>query len=228
VMMLSGQPGDPGSLLASGGLTTTLDRLADADHGLAPIVIVPDQLGSTYANPLCVDGKLGNSATYLTVDVPKYVSAHFRVATGRQAWAIGGFSQGATCSIQLASAHPEQFGSFLDVAGELGPSLESREATIEKGFGGSTAAYKAAQPAAILAAHGHYPDTLAFFAIGENDSEYGGAMISNSAAASAAGMTVIRYTSPRSGHDWVTATNGIAVGLGDLYPRLGLAAQPVR
>lgn len=227
VVMLSGQPGEPGSLLASGGLAVTLDRLAKADRGLAPIVVIPDQLGSTSANPMCVDGKLGNSATYLADDVPTYIKAHFRVTTDRRAWAIGGFSQGGTCSIQLASSHPELFGSFVDVAGEHGPSLESRQATIVKGFGGSVAAYRAAQPTAIMAAHGRYADTLAFFAVGENDTEYGGAMTANSAAAAAAGMRVIRYISPHTAHDWLTATNGMAAGLSDLYPRLGLAAQPV-
>ena len=224
VIMLSGQPGDPNSLLISGHLTTTLDKLARENHGLAPIVVIPDQLGSTYANPMCVDGDLGNSATYLTTDVPAFITRHFRVARGTQAWAIGGFSEGGTCAIQLGAAHADLFGSFIDVSGELGPTLASRAATIRDGFEGSAVRYQRAQPSSILAAHAPYPNFVAFFAVGQTDHSYRDAMVDNSEAAQAAGMHVIRDVIPHSGHDWSTATVGMADGLAYLYPRLGLAS----
>ncbi len=47
-------------------MTDRLDRLAAAHHGLAPIVVMPDQLGEATRNPMCVDGPLGDSRTYLT------------------------------------------------------------------------------------------------------------------------------------------------------------------
>ena len=53
---------------------------------------------------MCVDGPLGYSATYLTVDVPGVDPiAHLHGQAARRAWAIGGFSQGGTCSLQLAA-----------------------------------------------------------------------------------------------------------------------------
>ena len=225
VVMMSGQPASPESVVTSGGLVTTLEADAAADHGLAPIAVVPDQLSADEHNPMCVDGALGNSATYVTTDVVDYVTSHYRVATGPRAWAIGGFSQGGTCSIQLASSRPDLFGSFIDVSGELGPSLGSVEQTVAAGFAGSRAAYDAAQPQAIMAAHGPYADTDAFFAVGEHDATFTAYLAANSAAAEKAGMHVTRYTSPGSAHDWTTATNGFAAGIAHLYPRMGLAAS---
>lgn len=223
MVMMSGQPASPESVVGPGHLVQTLDAFAARNHGLAPIVVVPDQLGADADNPMCVDGPLGDSATYITTDVVDYVSSHFHVATGPRAWTVGGFSQGGTCSIQLAASRPDLFGSFIDVSGELGPSIGTRRETVDGGFGGSTAAYGAAQPQAIMAAGAPYVDTTAFFAVGEDDTRYGRFMTENSAAAERAGMSVTRYVSPGSAHDWTTATSGFAHGIGALYPRLGLA-----
>ncbi|MFJ2354053.1 alpha/beta hydrolase [Frigoribacterium sp. NPDC087798] len=224
MIMLSGQPAEPSSVITAGHLVETLNAFAAKDHGLAPIVVVPDQLSADAHNPMCVDGALGNSATYITTDVVDYMTSHFHVATGPRAWAIGGFSQGGTCSIQFASARPDLFSTFIDVSGELGPSIGDEKTTIDQGFAGNRAAYEAAQPLAIMAAHGPYADTAAFFAVGATDGRYGQIMTANSAAAAKAGMTVTRYVSPGSGHDWTTATNGFAHGIGQFYPRLGLSA----
>ncbi|MBF4599715.1 hypothetical protein ITJ55_02725 [Frigoribacterium sp. VKM Ac-1396] len=223
MVMMSGQPASPESVVGPGHLVQTLDAFAARNHGLAPIVVVPDQLGADADNPMCVDGPLGDSATYITTDVVGYVTSHFHVATGPRAWTVGGFSQGGTCSIQFASARPDLFGSFIDVSGELGPSIGTRQATVDGGFAGSDAAYEAAQPQAIMAVKAPYADTTAFFAVGQNDTRYGRIMTENSAAAERAGMSVTRYVSPGSAHDWTTATNGFAHGIGALYPRLGLA-----
>ena len=225
VVMMSGQPASPEAVVTAGGLVTTLEAYAAADHGLAPIAVVPDQLSADEHNPMCVDGALGNSATYVTTDVVDYVTAHYRVATGPRAWTIGGFSQGGTCAIQFGSARPDLFGSIVDVSGEVGPSLGSVEQTVADGFAGDRAAYDAAQPQAIMAAHAPYADTAAFFAVGGGDPTFGAAMAANSSAAEAAGMHVTRWVSPGTGHDWTTATRGFAVGIGDLYPRWGLSAS---
>ncbi|MHB1235899.1 MAG: alpha/beta hydrolase, partial [Microbacteriaceae bacterium] len=65
LMMLSGQPGAPYNIFDSARLADVLDSYSKTHAGLAPIVVVPDQLGSAYRNPMCVDSALGNSATYL-------------------------------------------------------------------------------------------------------------------------------------------------------------------
>ena len=220
--MLSGQPGGPSNLITSGALATILDRFAAAHHGLAPIVVVPDQLGSPQLNPMCVDSVLGNSATYLTVDVTNWITRHLHVLPSGADWAIGGFSQGGTCSIQLGTKYRELFGSILDIAGELAPHHGSIPATIASAFGGSAAEYTAATPLTLLASGAPYADTLGIFVIGQNDARFGAASLTVSKAAEAAGMTMHHLVSPGTAHDWKTVQFGIRTAMPLLGDRWGL------
>ncbi len=224
VILMSGQPASPSSVFDAGHVPQTLDAFARRNHGLAPIVVVPDQLGASENNPMCVDGPLGNSATYLLRDVPNWIRAHLHVETGRLAWTVGGFSQGATCSIQFATAHPELFGQFIDVSGQRYPTLDNDQEAIAADFHGSVRAFDAAKPAAIMARHGRYDDLDAFFGYGQFDEQYGSNTKVMSALAEHYGIGVTRYVSVGSAHDWTTATNGFAAGIGTFYPRMGLAA----
>jgi S-formylglutathione hydrolase FrmB len=225
-VVLSGQgPGAaPENLVDAGRVVETLDALARSHDGLAPIVVMPDQLERPTNNPMCVDGPLGNSRTYLTVDVPRWITTHLSVQAPGRAWAVSGFSQGGTCSLQLAAGRPDLFASFVDVSGQLGPRLDGGvRATVERGFDGDRAAWAAAQPLAVLAARAPYADSAGFFAVGQTDSRYGPVMPVVSAAARSAGMAVTRDVVPRSGHDWATASTGLGTGTSWLEGRLGLS-----
>jgi len=201
MVMLSGQPGSPSDPLSTEKLQQTLDAYAAAHAGLAPIVVSPDQLGDPDTNPMCVDSPLGNSATYLTVDVPAWIRANLPVLPDAHDWAIGGLSQGGTCAIQLGAAHPELFGAIIDASGELAPTLGEEATTIEKGFGGSASAYEAAKPASILAAHAPYADTVAVFGVGADDTAFLPGVRTLHAAATAAGMQTSYIEVPDSAHD---------------------------
>jgi len=217
----SGQPGEPADLFASAGIAGILDRFAASHAGLAPIVVVPDQLGAPDHNPMCVDGPLGNSATYLTVDVPAWISAHLPVSASRTDWFIAGFSQGGTCSIQLGAAHPERYGGILDISGEVVPSIGPT--TIAQGFGGSATAYEAAAPSAILAAHTPYADTVGVFGYGSDDSRYGPGVRRVAAMASVAGMRTTTFVSDGTAHDWHTVHTVFERALPVIAARFGLA-----
>jgi len=204
VEMLSGQPGSPTDVFTSGHLDTILDSYAAAHGGIAPIVVVPDQLGATDRNPMCVDSPLGNSASYLTKDVPDWIRSHFTVAASPGGWAIGGFSQGGTCSIQLGAAHPELYGTVLDISGELAPQSGSVAQTVATGFGGDASAYAAAAPSAVLAAHAPYADLTVIIAVGGDDSRYLPWAQAVYDAAGAAGAHTHLIVSPGTAHDWHT------------------------
>ena len=225
VVLLSGQSrgAGPADLQTGGHIEETMDALAALHRGLAPIVVVPDQLGPESANPMCVDGPLGNSRTYLLHDVPAWVTTHLRVQSGAGAWTIGGFSQGGTCAIQLGAGDPARFGNLIDVSGEAGPTLGSVATTIAEGFSGDAAAYRAAQPAALLAAHGPYRASNAFFAAGADDHVYGQFTPVQAQRARAAGMHVTTWILPGARHNWATAGPALAAGLSWLMPLVGLA-----
>ncbi len=223
-VLLSGQSrgAGPEDVETGGQISATLDQSAALHGGLAPIVVVPDQLGPESANPMCVDGRLGNSRTYLTEDVPAWVESHLTVQHAASRWTIGGFSQGGTCAIQLGAGDPDRFGSLVDVSGEAGPGLGTPARTIAEGFAGDAAAWRAAQPAALLAAHTPYRASSAFFAVGQDDRSYGPVMPVMAQRARAAGMTVATWVVPGARHSWTTARVAFAAALGWLLPRTGL------
>ena len=121
-----------------------LDALAAKHQGIAPIVVVPDQLGAYNANPMCVNSKLGNVATYVTDDVRDWIIQNLPVSTNRRSWTAAGFSEGGTCAVQFATEYPAIFGSAIAVSPELGPRNGSVAHTIEVGFHGSRKDYEAA------------------------------------------------------------------------------------
>lgn len=222
LIVLSGQPGQPQDPLIAAHLQQSLDAYASAHDGLAPIVVSPDQLGSPDANPMCIDSPLGNSATYLTVDVPTWIKANLPVLDAPDFWGIGGLSQGGTCSIQLGSAHPELFSAILDASGEEFPSLGDEATTIAQGFGGDRAAYEAAKPAAIMAAHAPYRGMTAVFGVGSNDAGFLPGVQRIYKAAQAAGMDATYVEAQGSAHDATSWTYIFQQGLEIIADHWGL------
>lgn len=224
VIAFSGQSkgAGPTDLVWSGHLEQMMDRIAARHHGVAPIVVVPDQLGPATGNPMCVNSKhFGNVATYVMDDVRGWVLHHLPVETGRKQWTVAGFSEGGTCSIQFASAHPDVFGSLVDVSGERAPANGSLAHTIEVGFGGSRTAYEHATPAWILAHH-RYRDEQALFAYGALDRTYGPVAPVMAHRAARAGMTAHVLRIPALGHNWNTASAGLTWGLDRLVGWWGI------
>jgi Predicted esterase len=223
VVAMAGQPGTPAEITNAGGVEQVLDAYAAAHKGLAPIVVVPDQLGQPQNNPMCVDSRLGNSATYLTVDVPRWIRTHLAVIGSASDWAVAGFSQGGTCAVQFAAGHPGLYGVFLAISTELAPSLGgAASTTIDEGFRGSEAAYDAATPVNIMARMAPYRHSTAIFGVGQNDTHFRAFAATLAAAASRAGMHVQTIISPGTGHDWYTVRYVFARALPELANAWGL------
>ncbi|WIE74817.1 alpha/beta hydrolase-fold protein [Curtobacterium sp. MCSS17_007] len=223
LVALSGQPGQPADMFQTGDLGGFLDRYAAAHDGLAPIVVSPDQLGAPNRNPMCVDSRrLGRSATYVMTDTVRWIDHHLPVATGPGAWGVLGFSQGATCAEQFSTAHPEVFGTALAISSELAPVTGSARQSAALAFGGSTSAYRAAAPSAIMAAHAPYRDHLTVFGYGQDDAPYKASTEALRAAAVRAGMQTQVIVSPGSAHDWNTVRYVLANGLPTVLSHLGL------
>lgn len=220
LIMMMGQPGGPDSSIK---FLPALNELAAANHGLGPIVLTVDQIGSPTQNPLCIDSPRGNSHTYVMTDVIDYVRKNLHVSTNRQDWAIGGYSNGGECALSFGAQYPETFGSILDVSGEIGPSLGSPQLTLKIGFAGDQARYDAEQPLNIMKDR-QYTNMFAIFTSGSNDHYYGPEVDTADAAAQAAGMTTRRFVGQGVGHRADAIVFGVPVGLRELYPRWQLSA----
>lgn len=218
LVLLSGQPGSPSDWLDSGELARRADAYAAGHGGLAPVIVMPDHLGDPLANPLCVDSPLGNAFTYLTVDVPAWIRATLQVRPS--GWAVGGLSNGGTCSLQLAVTAPDLFATFVDVAGEDAPTLGDRARTIAEAFGGDEAAFRAVNPLDVLATR-TFPGTAGYLVAGLDDAEYRPQAGRVLAACRAAGMDV-QLTELPGGHTWQVWGPGLEGALPWLGTRLGI------
>ena len=59
----------------------------------------------------------GQCATYLTVDVPKWIKETSRSRRHHE-WAVGGLSNGGTCALTLAVDYPDIYRTFVSISGE--------------------------------------------------------------------------------------------------------------
>jgi S-formylglutathione hydrolase FrmB len=220
LVLLSGQPGSPDDWLDGGQLAQRMDAFAAAHDGLAPVVVMPDHLGDPLDNPLCMDSRLGNVATYLSVDVPTWIRETLQVDPDPSGWAIGGLSNGGTCSLQMAVNAPQVYPTFVDISGEDEPSLGDHASTVQAAFGGDEAAFAAVNPLDVMARK-RFPDTAGFLVAGEQDTVYGPQAQRVLAACRAAGMDVRLVLKP-GGHTWDVWGPGLQDALPWLAGRLGM------
>lgn len=220
LVLMAGQPGAPEDWLYGGQLAARLDAYAAAHAGLAPVVVVVDQLGDPLRNPLCLDSALGRVQTYLARDVPAWIRATLQVNPDTATWAVGGLSNGGTCALQLAVNAPEVYRTFLDISGEAEPSLGDHAATVAAAFGGDEAAFAAVNPLDVLAVR-RFPDTAGYLVAGAQDGVYGPAAPRVLAACRAAGMDVALHVLP-GGHTFEVWGPGLSGALPWLGARTGI------
>jgi enterochelin esterase-like enzyme len=219
VVLLMGQPGNPDPQY----IAATLDRYAAAHHGLAPIVVVADQLGDPTVDTLCLDTpKFGNVETYINTDVVNWARTHLNILSTRDSWTIAGYSHGGQCAISFAAKHPDLWGNVLDISGEEYPGAEHAATTLADVFAGKQAAYDAEKPANILSRN-TYPDTTAIFTVSTDDPAFMPGVKRVSAAAQAAGMHVTYGEVLNGGHVIGALNGGLDQGFAVLYPRLALS-----
>lgn len=226
LVLLTGQPGSPSDWFELGNLKDTMDAYAADHHGLAPVVVVADLLGSPYANPLCSDTDAGGKvATYLDKDVPAWIRANLQVDDDPAHWAVAGLSNGGTCAMQVVTRSPGVYRTFLAISAEEHPSLGSVDRTISQGFGGDRAAYEANDPLSLMssAPPGRYDGIAGIVSVGRQDTSYRGAVPVLAEAATRAGMTV--STRQYDGaHTWAVWGPALADQLDWLGGRLGIAS----
>ncbi len=221
LVLVSGQPGSPESWLRSTSLVADLDAYAAAHEGLAPLVVIPDPNGSEQGNTMCMDTSLGRADTYMATDVPDWIKTNLDADTNPAHWAVGGFSFGGTCSLQMVTRHPDVFETFMAISPEREPALASkRSVTVSKAFHGDAAAFDALVPLTLLA-HNSYPKAHGWFASGSEDATYSAYVKVLQDAARKAGMTTQSAEFP-GGHSWAVASAALPQGFSFVFARLGL------
>ena len=164
VMMIGGEFNTPADWARAGNAVKTIDELAAAHDGNAPVFVFVDSGGAFNNDTECVNGTRGNAADHLTKDVVPFLSATYGVSTDRRNWGIVGWSMGGTCAVDLAAMHPDLFSAFEDIAGDIAPNAGTRTQTIQRLFGGNASRYADFDPMTVIARH-TYNDISAWYDI---------------------------------------------------------------
>ncbi|GAA2850225.1 alpha/beta hydrolase [Paenarthrobacter ilicis] len=222
LVLFAGQPGGPTDWLSGGQLRSVMDRFASEHQGLAPVTVIVDPNGSANANTMCMDSRIAQVDTYLSQDVPAWISQTLSVNRDHKQWAVGGFSFGGTCALQMGTLHPDLFPSILPFAAEREPALaKDRNKTIADSFDGDVEAFESKTPL-VLMQQRNYSGSGVYLVSGEADHEFTGYMNELAAAAKAAGFETQEHPIPGAGHSWEAVIQGMPGGLGFLAQRWGL------
>ncbi|UXW85910.1 alpha/beta hydrolase-fold protein [Microbacterium azadirachtae] len=218
VLMLMGHPGNPDPA----PIAQVLDAFAAANHGLAPIVVVADQVGADVKDTGCVDSRLGKVRTYLLHDVIPWMRANLNVAADPRLWTVAGYSNGGQCAISLGAEHPELFGTVICVSGEEFPGASHPADALQHLFGGDAQKYEQAKPLALLQQH-RYSGTTAVFTAAKDDPRYLDVAKKFAVAAQAAGMNAQLRELAGGGHGAAALTGGLRAAFAVTYPVLELS-----
>jgi S-formylglutathione hydrolase FrmB len=169
VMMIGGEFNTPADWARAGNAVKTINELAAAHDGNAPVFVFVDSGGAFNNDTECVNGARGNAADHLTKDVVPYMASSFGVSSDPSRWGIVGWSMGGTCAVDLTVMHPDLFSSFVDIAGNMGPDTGTKAQTIARLFGGSTAAWDEFDPATVIRRHGRYDGISGWFDISSDN-----------------------------------------------------------
>lgn len=220
VVFMYGLPGSPDPA----PIGRVVDSFAANHNGLAPIVVVVDQVGAAVQDTGCVDSPLGNSRTYVMQDVVPWIRANLNVFSDPHYWTIVGYSNGGQCAISFGTEFPDTFRGVVSVSGEEFPGSANPAATLKQLFNGDSARYEQAKPINMLA-HAHLPDSTAVFTAAKDDATFLPVARRLAAAAQKAGMHTSLRVLDHGGHVGVAFYSGLQDGFAVMYPVLGLS-QP--
>ncbi|HEX5144885.1 MAG TPA: alpha/beta hydrolase-fold protein, partial [Mycobacterium sp.] len=144
-----------------------LDRFAATHRGNAPVFVFPDTTGSLSNDTECVNGPRGNAADHLVKDVVPFVISRFGVSPDPARWGLVGWSSGGTCALMTAVMHPDMFGAFVALDGQLGPNVGTKRQTFARLFGGDENAWAAFDPRTVIERHGRYDNMAAWLGVSD-------------------------------------------------------------
>jgi enterochelin esterase-like enzyme len=146
LMLFAGAPGRTSDWFRGGGALQTAWEYARAHDGYAPIMVVPDTNGRVFGDTECINSRMGQVKTYLTVDVPAFMHTHFNASLDARRWAVAGLSEGGTCALELSAQNPDRFRTFADFSGDALPNMGSVRNSLRVLYDYSYAAYIAHDP----------------------------------------------------------------------------------
>lgn len=134
VMFMPGQPSAPQIVFKQYDFASTASKEIQAGRVAPFVAVFPTIMISPPRDTECTDVANGPQAeTWLSKDVPAYVTKKYRVAPLGTQWSAMGWSTGGFCAAKLMAGHPKSFGSAVSFGGYYEPLLDNTTGDL---FGG--------------------------------------------------------------------------------------------
>lgn len=225
ILMIGAEFGTPVDWIRPGGAVATLDAIAAAHDGNAPVAVFADATGGFVNDTECVNGPRGNAADHLTDDVVSALGARLG-ARAPLRWGVVGFSSGGTCAVDLAVMHPKVFSAFVDVGGDATPNAGNQTQTVDRLFGDHAEAWSAYDPATVISRRDDFRGLSGLFAVPGPVGREAADSLCDLGRRHGMDCTV----KPLPGrHDWPSAASAFAASQPWLADRLqtpGVASEP--
>ena len=169
VVFLPGQPSSPQVVFHQFQFGQQAVKAIDG-HQTPPFVAVfPTLMVHPPRDTECTNVAGGPQAeTWLTKDVPAYVSAHYRVAAPGRSWTAMGWSTGGFCAAKLVTTEPHTFGSGVSFGGYYQPLQDNTTGSL---FAGRRALKDQNSPQWLYTHHGGLRGARLLLVAGQQDHE---------------------------------------------------------
>jgi enterochelin esterase-like enzyme len=123
IELLHGFPGSPQDWITVLNVNTTLNSLVSQQLARPAVLVMPDTDGAPGVSLQCLNQNRGpQDETYLSQDLPAYVSAALRVQPPGRGWGIAGYSEGGFCAANLGLRQGRVFSFAGVLSGYFAPS----------------------------------------------------------------------------------------------------------
>jgi enterochelin esterase-like enzyme len=168
LQLQSGYPGSARSWFDYLDLKQTLDQLIAGGRMPAVVAVSTSQNVRRAHDSECVDADPASvpgslAGTFLGVDVPTYLRAHYRVGGSRDDWVIGGYSTGGYCAANLALRHPQTYAAAISLSGYFTPIVDGTTGELYR------TTQERDENTPILTARRPHPPTAFFLGAAQNN-----------------------------------------------------------
>jgi enterochelin esterase-like enzyme len=128
VELLHGFPGSPQDWITVLNVNTTLNNLVSQKLARPAVLVMPDTEGAPGVSLQCLNQNRGpQDETYLSQDLPAYISAALRVQPPGRGWGIAGYSEGGFCAANLGLRQGRVFSYAGVLSGYFAPTENQLE-----------------------------------------------------------------------------------------------------
>lgn len=216
IVALHGSPGSPSSWMGPMGYGQNVDAAVAGRHLAAPVVVMPQVNFPEAGDTECVNGPPGSPQvdTWLSVDIPQWITSHFRVSGERDGWAVTGYSEGGWCAAFIGMHHPDVYGASIVYGGYF-------RVSFEKSYVPLGAATRTSLPYDLVQLAAKQPPPLAMWVMSSKGDGLSYPSTAKFLKAARAPLSVTSYIDRQGGHRfslWVDATPPSLAWLGATLP----------